>query len=710
MGILDPAERLCRYHPCGKSPCNTLLFPRHQLADNRNLPSAKGSLLETMHVVRQAVVTCSLLFVSVVLAILPAVASEIWHGPVIALGNSATSVDLSSQAFVACDASGDTSPQSAAGLDYASLVPDMKSTPECRGYWLRFAVGASSPADPVWILRFANPWRHIDLFTQHDGTLAAIHSGDALAPQDRVLPSPDMAMPLPVRAGTPQVFYLHLEGDTGYFGESRLLGATIVRLDRWLLLQRTVLFGQGIYTGTIVGLALFNFILFLAIRERVYLFYSIYVVSFATIWIARTGFAFQFLWPQHPSWDVSYRPFAGAFAIIFSTLFVREFLDTRRRSPLVDFLLRGVIIAVFLLCVANAGAVHFYMPVVIALIGLFLCMFYPCVAFVAMVRGYRPARLFLVAWTALLVGNAVYILMYLRVLPLTFFTFNAAQAGSAIECVLLAFALADRVDLLKRAREDKQIRYTQELQEQVAQRTGELTEAVEKLKTASATDPLTGLSNRRHVESVVRPWIADLQRSRIRNAPGETRRYLAICLADLDHFKLINDLLGHSVGDKVLQAASHTLRNNVRATAILARWGGEEFLVLDHVTTAYEDLLMAERLRQSIVEEASQEITDIGRPLSLSLGVVRYPFSDRFPDLLDWDHSLALADHALYGAKNAGRNGWQCYRANEEALADAIRERGEIEVRDLIRRHIAKAFSLNLLEVIDQVPSDVETV
>src|SRR5262249_20260415 len=147
-----------------------------------------------------------------------------------------------------------------------------------------------------------------------------------------------------------------------------------------------------------------------------------------------------------------------AFAIIFSTLFVREFLDTRRRSPRVDFVLRGVITAVFLLCVANAGGVHQFMPVAIALIRLFLCIFYPSVAVVAVVQGYRPARLFLVAWTALLVGNAVYILMYLRVLPLTFFTFNAAQAGSAIECILLAFALADRVDLLKRAREEKQIR------------------------------------------------------------------------------------------------------------------------------------------------------------------------------------------------------------------------------------------------------------
>lgn len=59
-----------------------------------------------------------------------------------------------------------------------------------------------------------------------------------------------------------------------------------------------------------------------------------------------------------------------------------------------------------------------------------------------------------------------------------------------------------------------------ELREQVTQRTEELTTAVEKLKTASITDPLTGLSNRRHVDSAAQPWIAELQRARIRNSPG----------------------------------------------------------------------------------------------------------------------------------------------------------------------------------------------
>ncbi len=181
-----------------------------------------------------------------------------------------------------------------------------------------------------------------------------------------------------------------------------------------------------------------------------------------------------------------------------------------------------------------------------------------------------------------------------------------------------------------------------------------------------------------------------------------------MCLADLDHFKLINDELGHAVGDTVLLEAANTLRQSVRATAILARWGGEEFLILDHVTAPQEDLLMAERLRCSLLENAPAIVVEMGRSLSLSLGVVRYPFSEAFPELLDWDQCLALADHALYRAKRAGRNRWQCYRPNEIALRDAMQSRGAEGVRQLFRHQLDQALALGLLEIIEQIPTDVE--
>ena len=591
---------------------------------------------------------------------------------------------------------------------YVPLQEHMPTTPSCQGYWLRFAIDAIHlPAeDGSYASRIRGVTPTFTFFAMARSSWNT--PANLQPPQQRVLASADMDFPLPLQPGAQQIFYLHLVGETSHYAESRNLGATMVRIDLWVLQQRSLLFGHGIYAGIIAGLAFYNLILFLAIKERVYLYYVLYVVSFGTLWIARTGFLFQYLWPQHPYWDTEYQPFVAASAIIFSAMFVRQFLATRERSPRVDLVLRGTITLTVLLCLPRVVGIRMPLAVPLALIGLSVSLIYAALGLVALARGYRPARFFLVAWTALLVGNVVYIFMFLRIFPQTFLTYNAAQAGSALECILLAFALADRVNLLKRTRENHQLEYTHELQEQVKQRTGELSNAVEKLKTASATDPLTGLSNRRHVDTAIRPWIADLRRARIRDTRGETRRYLAICLADLDHFKLINDDLGHAAGDRVLQAAAKTLRENVRATAVLARWGGEEFLVLDHVTAPYEDVLMAERLRQSLIDDNSPVIKETGRTLSLSLGVVRYPFLNASPSC--WTGTIASRSPTMpciVPRRQDATDGNATAPAKMLCKTPSTRKARKKCAASFVSMPM-KPSTLGLIDVIECVPSDVE--
>ncbi len=610
-------------------------------------------------------------------------------------------------AEVMCDPHGDISLASAQNGPFRPLEPDMTTTAACHGYWARFTLHASEVAPGGWVLQLSRDWEYADLYLEQDGVSRVEQSGAVQAPQFRAVPSGDIAFLLTMNGGATVTAYLHVVGDTTRFGESGALGGTIQPLHRWILQQRSLLFAQGIYAGIILALALYNLILYLAIRERAYLYYVLYVVSFGALWSERSGFFFQFLWPHHHLWEWSLQPYLAASAIIFSVLFVRKFLSTREHSRLADSALTAIAALTLLLVLATVIDARVPLPLPLALIGLTVTIFYAIMGIIALRRGYRPARFFLVAWTALLAGNVIYILMFLRILPMTFVTYYSAQTGSALEGILLAFALADRVNLLKGQKEEKQQQYTRELQQKVQERTAALNDAVQKLQTASATDPLTGLSNRRHVESTIQPWIAELQRQRVRDLPDAQWRYLAICLADLDHFKLINDDLGHATGDRVLRAAANILQQNVRATAILSRWGGEEFLILDHVTGPQEDLLMAERLRLSLLQESALEVLKTTLPLSLSLGVVRYPFSDSFPNLLDWDHCLALADHALYRAKRTGRNRWQCYRPNEDVLRATVKSLGMEEVRRLLRLHGDEAFSLGLIAVVEQISSDV---
>ena len=621
----------------------------------------------------------------------------------ITLAKSATSIAQSAE--VMCDPHGDLSLESAQSGSYTALSRDYPTSERCHGYWVRFNLRSEEIPMGGWVMELSRGWWLIDLYVADKGSITVEHTGTDLPPQSRPLVSGDMAMPVPLRAGADESVYLHLVGDTSHYGESRSIGATILSSQEWIRHQRSLLFGQGVYAGIILGLALYNLTLFLSIRERVYLYYVIYVCSFGAFWIVRSGFFYQYLWPAHPLWDRHYQPFLAALAIVSSIFFVRRFLAVPEHSRKMNRLLLVVAGLAIVAYLASFTNLHYSAMAILASLGLAVTILYAGIGLAAVKRRYRPARFFLVAFAAFLAGNVLYILMFLRFLPTTIVTYNAAQAGSAIECILLAFALADRMNVLKREREEKQVEYTHDLEDLVQRRTSELSSAVEQLKTASITDPLTGLSNRRHVDAAIQPWIAELQRARIRNLSGIPRRYLAICLGDLDHFKLVNDSLGHAAGDKVLRAAADILRENVRATAILARWGGEEFLILDHVNGPYDDVLMAERLRLSIMQDTPPVIAEAGRPLSLSLGVVRYPFSESYPDLLDWDHCLALADHALYRAKNSGRNRWRCYRPNERALRRAIQTRGEEEVRRLLRVHADEAFTLGLIEVVDEIPA-----
>jgi diguanylate cyclase (GGDEF)-like protein len=630
------------------------------------------------------------------------------HGPTLTLNPFDREVLIPTAAEVMCDPSGNISLEAAQAGTYVPLGNGLPTSDHCHGYWARANLRAASLPPGGWVVKLSQEWWHADLYAVHSGVVSVLRTGTALPPQERAIASSNVVIPLPIDTDDENIFYLHVVGDTSRYGESRSVGAVIQRLDTWMLQQRSILFGEGVYAGIILALVLYNLVLYFSIRERAYLYYSLYVCLFGSLWIARSGFFYQYLWPHHPFWEREYQPYLAASALIFSILFVREFLATRQRSRWVDSLLLGTLGVTIGCCLVRLATGRLLLPLPLALIGLALTIFYAVIGVAALARGFRPARFFLVAWTAVILGSAIYIFMFLRWLPLNSFTYNAAQIGSAVECILLAFALADRVNLLKQKKDEKQSQYTRELREQVTQRTEELTTAVEKLKTASITDPLTGLSNRRHVDAAIQPWIAELQRARIRNSTGVPKRYLALCLADLDHFKLINDELGHAVGDRVLQAAADTLTQNVRATAILARWGGEEFLVLDHVTGPQEDLLMAERLRLAILDECQPIFLEIGRSVTLSLGVVRYPFSAAYPELLTWDHCLALADHALYRAKKEGRNCWRCYRPNEDALRQAIQELGTHEVSRLLRTHAEQALAMGLVDVVGQVSSDVQ--
>jgi diguanylate cyclase (GGDEF)-like protein/PAS domain S-box-containing protein len=164
----------------------------------------------------------------------------------------------------------------------------------------------------------------------------------------------------------------------------------------------------------------------------------------------------------------------------------------------------------------------------------------------------------------------------------------------------------------------------------------ELHVANEKLEILSTTDPLTGLSNRRHIAKKIKEEIRKAERY---------QSGFSVIMIDLDHFKTINDTYGHHVGDLALQSVARVLRENVRDIDLVGRYGGEEFLILLPSTDLESGYIIAERMRKNIESMAwADEVT-----VTISGGIAEYHGES---DL----ELFRKADELLYKAKQGGRN------------------------------------------------------
>jgi diguanylate cyclase (GGDEF)-like protein/PAS domain S-box-containing protein len=193
-------------------------------------------------------------------------------------------------------------------------------------------------------------------------------------------------------------------------------------------------------------------------------------------------------------------------------------------------------------------------------------------------------------------------------------------------------------DISERKRSEIELeRYRQNLEELVHARTQALEQANVELERLATTDPLTGLFNRRTL--LERGEQCQL------NAQRYGRPY-SLIIADIDHFKSINDRFGHDRGDQTLKAVVQRIQAGLRDTDTLARWGGEEFIVLSPESTDEGTMLLAERLRQSLDESPLDGVGQV----TASFGVAGYVAGDTLDSL------VKRADAGLYAAKHAGRN------------------------------------------------------
>ncbi len=406
--------------------------------------------------------------------------------------------------------------------------------------------------------------------------------------------------------------------------------------------------GFGVYYGGLLSLALLACVIFVYARDINLLLFTLFLSSDALLQFSLNGFSHQFLW-SGPGMAATRMPIVliGTTMICMMWLTIR-FLGFWPYSRMLRLAFRaflGLALMVVLLGVFAPPGVAIPLATAVGTLMLPLVL---AAGVTSLRRGVRTAGYFVIAWGLVLSGVSISGLTTAGVLPSGFYTTYAMQIGSVLEVWVLALALLDRVRSLREQKEaavTSSNRYLRQLTDDLERRVDDRTRALQqtnaRLADLARRDSLTGLLNHRASVECLDALLASGAQP-----PGP----VAVIMLDIDHFKQINDRLGHLAGDRVLVAVAEALNRHVRAGDLCGRYGGEEFVIGLRGVDEAAARDRAETLLQAIGHLSPEGLRE--RALSASLGVaVAMPSSGDTAETV-----IGRADHALYRAKALGRN------------------------------------------------------
>jgi len=426
------------------------------------------------------------------------------------------------------------------------------------------------------------------------------------------------------------------------FGPSRQAsGAATLSIDSWSDYLKDdggwVVFATACF-AVMITMALMAICFAVILRDMTFGWYAGYLVCYALIQGATTGFIFHPLeWTAMAGYGDALAAGATSLSVTFAALFMLRFTKVNDYAPLLRTPVLAFAIGMPVLIVLRATGLDLLVDTARLLLQPFVllgAMLMLLTGAIAAARGSRYAWFFLVGWTPMLVLTALCGAQQEGMLADAPWMPDAAIAVGAFEAIVLSIGLSDRALTIRHDRD--------------------------RARQLADSDPLTGLLNRR-------AW-TDAALSRLEEGHA---RPISLLFLDLDHFKELNDLYGHAAGDRALVAVASALRDELRPSDLLGRFGGEEFVALLQGADKDNAVQVATRLCRR-VHRLDVHIGEQSALLTVSIGVAMRTPADTLQSLTE------RADSAMYAAKLAGRNQVVCAGHTGPSLvrrAEAARRR-----------------------------------
>ncbi len=391
-------------------------------------------------------------------------------------------------------------------------------------YWIKFPIHHRTDKDKIWLLEFYDQTiDHLDAYIPlADGTYRLQRMGDQQPFNQRTFMHKNFEIVLKMEQDTVVNYFFRVQ--SGEFADMRI---ALRSMNRFVFYALNEYFLFGTFYGMILIIALYNFLMYLAVREIKNIFYIMYILSVAAYAMSYDGVGFQYLWPGHPEWNNYAVGITLYSVILWALIFTQRFLSTRANAPQLHKALTGMIIARSAFFVMELTLLPELLTLrTVEIIPLSL-IFYTAIT--VWRHGYRPARFFVIAYGILFCGFFVRTLVYFNVLPFTTTLHYSLHFSFVLEMLFLTFALGDRIRILKdmRDRALKRIihqheinmrlkdKVNRELEEKVSARTRELN-----IKNAMLEDSNRRLANQaeqiNHLNSML-----DLDNWKLKNSIKE---------------------------------------------------------------------------------------------------------------------------------------------------------------------------------------------